>query len=87
VLRIGIGMQQGDRNRLSAGVQHRVDGAVDGVHIEARYHSAVSCNALHHLDYMAPLHQRLRFVDVQVIGFVSLLAADDQNVAEALRRD
>ena len=44
-------------------------------------------DALDHLDDMAPLHERLRLVDVEIVGLVALLATDDEHVAEALRGD
>ncbi len=36
---------------------------------------------------MPPLHKRFRLVDVHVVGFVPLLPTDNEDIAEAVRRN
>src|SRR5262249_31208501 len=55
--------------------------------LERPHDGSVRPYAFGNLGNMATLHQRLRFVDVEIIGLVALLTADDQDIAKALGGD
>ncbi len=83
---IGVGVEQRDGDGAAAGSVVCIDCRIDACHVEGGNDRAVGRHAFDDLDDMAPLHQRAGFVDVEVVGLVALLAADDQDVAEALCR-
>src|SRR5215831_5605025 len=83
MIRARVGVQQRYGDGLAPRRQHRIDGAVDGDLVERCRDRAVGIDAFEYLDDMAPLHERARLVDVEIISLVALLAANDEHIAEA----
>jgi hypothetical protein len=85
VRRIGIGMQEADRDRLDPVIDQPAHRGAHLVRVEPRDHAAVAVHPLADLEPVAPRHQRIGKAEEQVVDVVTLLGAHFEAVAEALR--
>ena len=87
VLGASVGMQQRDGDGLAPGCDHGVDRAIDGCQFERPHHGSIRPHAFRNLGNMATLHERLGLVDVEIIGLVALLTANDQDITKPIGGD
>ena len=73
VRRIGIGVQEADRDRLDAVIDEPAHRGAHLVRIERRDHAPVAIDPLADLQPVAPRHQRLGEAQEQVVDVVALL--------------
>jgi hypothetical protein len=60
---------------------------IDRGELKRHYYGTIGTYAFCNLGNMPTLHERLRLVDVEIIGLVALLTADDQDIAKTLGGD
>ena len=87
VRRIGVGMQQADRDALHGFAAERRDRGGDACCVERYRDRAVRPQLLDHLQPQPPFHQGTRLGPVQVVQHRHAQVADLQDVAEALGGD
>ena len=81
--RIGVGVQQADRDALHGFVAQRRDRRGDARRVERYRDRTVRAQLLDHLQAQPPLHQGTRLGPVQVVQHRHAQVADLQDVAEA----
>ena len=87
VARIGVGVQQADRDRLDAVGPEVVDDRREPGEIERLALPAVMREAAGHLAAQVARHERRRLLVVEVEEVGAVAARDLERVAEARRRD
>ncbi len=85
--RVGIAMQEANGDRLDAVGNQRLGGAADFGGIERLDHPPVIGDALADLDDVAPVGQRGREAEEEVVNVVALFDAHFEDVAEARGRE
>ncbi len=85
--RIGVGMQQTDRNALHALLAQHVDCGSKAHHIERHGNRAVGAQLLDHLQPQPSLDQRARLGPVQVVQYRHAKVTNLQDVAKTLGGD
>ena len=56
--------------------------AADEIFVERREHAAIGGHPLRHIEAQVARHQRFRQIEIQIIKFVAMLAADLHGVAK-----
>ena len=87
VRRIGVAVQQADRDALHLFRAQHLDRRIDAGEIERDRDAAVRAQLFGHLQPQAALHQRARLGPADVVQHRHAQVADLQDVAEATRRD
>ena len=82
--RVGVGVQEADRDRLHALGEQPVDGGGRAVPVQRRHHLAAVVHALPDLAPPPAGHQRRRALEVEVVEPREAQPADLEQVAEAL---
>ena len=85
--RVGIGVQQRHGDRLVAVLRDALQHQRKLFGVERLQHLALEAHPLPHLEDPLAGNQRVRLQHVQVVGFVALLPAEDEHVAESARGD
>ena len=80
---IGVGMEEGNRERADALADQLRHGIEEGRLVEGQAHAAVDGHALGHLEAQMTGDQRGGLHDIDVVELVLALAADLERVAEA----
>ena len=87
VRRVGVGMQEADRDRLDAVIHEPAQRGAHRVEVERRDTRPSRSIALADLQPVAARDQRLGKAEEQVVDVVALLGPHLEHVAEALRRE
>ena len=87
VLRIGIGVQKADRDRLDVGCLEALSRVEYRLFVQRHAHCAVGAQPFANLKAVTPRHQRLGLHIVQIIEFRHAYTAEFQNIAEPGRSD
>ena len=87
VRRIGVRVQQTNRDALHAGLFERADGCRRRCFVERRQHLARRVEPLVYFEAQIPRHQRHRPFEEQIVAFRPIAAADFINVAKPFGRD
>ena len=85
--RVGVGVEQADRDALHPVGGEPLGDRRDRVGVERREHLAVGADPLVHLVDRAPRHEGARLVEPEVVGVEALRAPHDEHVAEAAGGD
>ena len=86
VRRVDVGVQEADGDRRDAVPEEPPDGRPQAALVERHEHLAVEGDPLGDLPDPGAGDQRGGLLDLEVVQLVALLPADDQDVAEAARR-
>ena len=85
--RIGVGMEQADRDAFDAGVFERADRCRRRVFVERRQHLAGGIEPLVHFQAQIARHQRHRPFEKQIVALRPVAPADLVNIAKPFGRD
>ena len=85
VRRIGVGMQEADRDRLDSVIHEPAHRRAHRIGIEPCDHAAVAIDALADLQPVPARHERFREAEEKIVDVVTLLGAHFEAVAETLR--
>ena len=85
VRRIAKTVEIADADRLDPLVTKLANQAADKIFVERREHAAIGSHPLRHIEAQVARHQRFRQIEIQIIQFVAMLAADLHGVAKARR--